>query len=134
MFRCSGFITGTYSEPRGRLFFVPASSRNSRTYQERIGLLPVSTRTFPSCSASQPENGACVSHLVVLSTHRHPAHPVPELIFSGFCTVIRPYTVRFSEVEYPTLRFGGFLRNRTSYSAVRCVFQKSEFLPCGSVL
>ena len=38
-------------------------------------------------------------------------------------TVIRPYTVRFSEIENPTVRFGAVLRKRKSYGAVRCGYQ-----------
>ena len=38
--------------------------------------------------------------------------------------VIRPYTVRFSEIENPTVRFGAvFRRKRKSYGAVHCGFQ-----------
>ena len=45
--------------------------------------------------------------------------------FPGLFTVIRPYTVRFSEIENPTVRFGAVLgRMRKSYGAVRCGFEK----------
>ena len=42
---------------------------------------------------------------------------------TGLFTVIRPYTVRFSEIENPTVRFGLVVRKRKSYGAVRCGFQ-----------
>ena len=44
-------------------------------------------------------------------------------LYAGLFTVIRPYTVRFSEIENPTVRFGAVLRKRKSYGAVRCGFQ-----------
>ena len=43
---------------------------------------------------------------------------------TGLFTVIRLYTVRFSEIENPTVRFGAVLRKRKSYGAVRCGFHK----------
>ena len=48
---------------------------------------------------------------------------VTRYYFSGLFTVIRPYTVRFSEIENPTVRFGAVLKKRKSYGAVRCGFQ-----------
>ena len=47
---------------------------------------------------------------------------------AGLFTVIRPYTVRFSEIENPTVRFGAVLRKRKSYGAVRCGFQILQIL------
>ena len=62
---------------------------------------------------------------------------------SEIFTVIGPCTVRFFQIENPTVRFGGVLENRKSYGAVRFCdksygavrsgFQKSEILRCGSV-
>ena len=41
----------------------------------------------------------------------------------GLFTVIRPYTVRFSEIENPTVRFGAVFRNQESYGALPCGYQ-----------
>ena len=44
------------------------------------------------------------------------------------------HTVRCgAAVIYPTVRFGAVLKNRKSYGAVRCGFEKYEILRCGSV-
>ena len=57
-------------------------------------------------------------------------------ILPGLFTVICPYTVRFSEVENPTVRFGAVLRKRKSYGTVRCGFQiiVNPAVRCGAVI
>ena len=41
--------------------------------------------------------------------------------------------MRFSDIVNPAVRFGVVLKNRKSYGAVRCRFQKAGILRCGSV-
>ena len=65
---------------------------------------------------------------------RLPYPPGPGCNHQGFLMVIRPCTMRFFQVQNPTVRFGAVLRKRKSHDAVRCGFRILLILRCGSVL
>ena len=48
-------------------------------------------------------------------------------------TILRYGSVRFSDIENPTVRFGAVLKIRKIYGAVRCGFHIQQILRYGSI-